>query len=150
MRAEWHLLVSFSLAILFVLLAGYWHLINLKSSEPLYLAGLVILSGVFIDLDHILDFWISKPQALFSVRAFLNPYFYIYQVNHKAYIIWHSWEVVAALFVVVWLSGWPLWLLALWLAILNHLLFDQAFNRSLKPGAYFWAYRFAKHFRVLQ
>lgn len=149
MRAEFHLLFSFLLAIVFILIASQYQLINLKSSQPLYLAGLIILGGVFIDLDHWLDFWLSRPSQPFSLKGFLAPDIYVKKVNQRVFVFLHSWELTLALFIVLCYLNWPLWLLGLWLGMFFHLVLDHIFNKTVNAFGYFLLYRSAKSFRVL-
>lgn len=150
MKAEFHLLFSFLLAIVFIIIANQYQLINLKSGQPLYLAGLIVLAGVFVDLDHLLDFWLSRPDIFFSIKAFLNTEYFINQVNKKIFVLLHSWEIALALFIVLCYLNWPLWFLALWLGIFWHLVLDHLFNKTVSTFGYFLLYRFVKKFRVLR
>lgn len=150
MKAEWHVVASFFIAIIFILLASHYQLIDLRSVQPLYLAGLIFLSGVFVDIDHLLSFWASKPDNPFSLKAFFEPKIYIERILGKMWVPLHSWELVILLFILLWLLGWPLWFLALWSGFFWHMVFDQIFNRALQPLAYFWFYRLLKKFKVLR
>ncbi len=113
------------------------------------LAGFVVfISGVFIDLDHLIDFWALKPKNPFSLKEFLDEK--TYQANRKwIFIVLHSWELIAVLWLICYFSDWQVYLLALTLGFSTHLLLD-IYNLTLKKMpvfSYFLVYRIAKGFK---
>ncbi|PIR91239.1 hypothetical protein COU03_02600, partial [bacterium (Candidatus Gribaldobacteria) CG10_big_fil_rev_8_21_14_0_10_41_12] len=40
--------------------------------KPAWAALIVFLTGIFIDLDHLVDFWALKPLLLFNIHDFLD------------------------------------------------------------------------------
>ncbi len=100
---------------------------------------LVVLVGVFIDLDHLIDFWAMKPKNPFSVRDFLDCEKYNEQRKY-IFIFAHAWEWVIALLVLGYLLAWPLLLTALTLTITLHLLLD-IYNVITKAVPW-WTYSF--------
>lgn len=96
------------------------------------------LSGIFIDLDHVVDFWIAKRKPIFSYRKL-----YQYCANEKdgkLSLVLHSYE----LHLLLWIAVFALHLDVLWLGlavgVTSHLILDQIFN-PLRPYVYFFAYR---------
>jgi hypothetical protein len=97
--------------------------------------------GVFMDLDHVADYWretglnadIPRFMGYFSSRS-----------AKKLWLFLHAWEwqLLALGLWLVLAPPWPwmAWGLAGWIC---HLLLDQRFNH-LHPLAYFMAFRF-KH-----
>lgn len=107
-------------------------------------------SGVFIDLDHLVDFWLSHPQKPFSLKEFFFPNNYMKR-NQKAYVPLHSYELAILLWVVV-ISRGALsapWLLGVSLGITLHLILDDIGN-NMKTFSYFLIFRIYKKFRVFK
>ena len=62
-----------------------------------------VLSGVFIDCDHLLDYLIEAGPR-FRPRDFFD--FYENRGFKKTRLLWHGWEWVPVLLVASALSGW--------------------------------------------
>jgi hypothetical protein len=96
------------------------------------------LSGIFIDLDHVLDFWIAKKKFLFSYEE-LYAYF-AQERQGKLYLLLHSYELLA----LFWLAIYFLHLDVLWLGVAwgltTHMIADQITN-PLRAFGYFLVYR---------
>ena len=96
------------------------------------------LSGIFIDLDHHLDYLIVRKKIPFSYNKLVD---YL-KNDHKApiYLFFHSYELLALL----WLGIFYLNLDVVWLGIAvgctTHILCDE-FANPLRPLAYFLTYR---------
>ncbi len=107
----------------------------LATGDPA-LAGAFCLSGIFVDLDHVLDYVMEKG------RLDLGDFFDHFG-KHRArrlVLVLHAWEwfpLVAALWA---LSARPSWLLGLLLGWLVHLVLDQIVN-PLRLTGYFFFYR---------
>ena len=105
--------------------AAAWFITGSPLAIPVALA-----TGVFVDLDHVTDFFDSRDQG--RPRHMLR--------------LFHAWEyLLVTLVVVLAFSQHPMLLTAL-LAYLSHLLLDQFANR-VHPMAYFIVYRAAHGFR---
>ena len=112
-------------------------------------AGTVIcfLSGIFIDVDHIMDLCIYKKRLAFTVQDLFN--FCEREKGGKLYLIFHSYELLALL----WLSIATFHLSAVWLGLAIglsiHIFLDQIAN-PVRPLVYFLWYRlkygFAKEY----
>lgn len=117
-------------------------------SHSLGLLFSTLLAGIFIDLDHLIDFWKSKPQNPFSIKEFLRPRGYMKQ-NHKAFVPLHSYELIAILWLLAFRTHWNPILIGLSSGFTLHLILDDIGN-DLKTFSYFIVYRIAKKFQVLK
>jgi len=105
------------------------------------------LTGVFLDLDHLIDYvinygWRIRIRHLF--RAFE------YEAFENIFVFLHSWEFIAIYLVLLWLINWKPVALGAVIGIFAHLLFDNLFNEHSALG-YFLSFRIlhrfsAKHF----
>lgn len=102
-----------------------------------------LLTGIFIDIDHLFDFLVYSGVGVNILKMFSMDYF---QHAQKAYILFHGWELIPFL----WLGGKYLnkrlklkgfeW--AFFLPYLGHLLIDQFLSGYTRnPLAYFLIYR---------
>ncbi len=109
-----------------------------------WVAGLsCCLIGIFIDLDHLLDFWSNRGFSL-SIRSFLD--FCYRGTSPTFYVILHGYEYIP---LYLWLTTIPAlrsvgWGLTVGYAL--HLLGDQFFNRHLNRWTYFLTYRLVHRF----
>ncbi len=88
------------------------------------------LSGVLIDLDHLLEYyrWFVKND------------------HSRVWFFLHSYELVPPAFLASYLSGWDPVVMGVSFALLGHILTDQLAN-SVGPLTYFFTYRALKGFR---
>ena len=106
------------------------------------------LSGVFIDIDHVFDYLINHGIRINIAKL----YEYCANINYRRLsLIFHSYELVALLWVsiVVFQLG-DIWK-ALTIGIAQHLILDTVRNISLNKlnwRAYFFTYRFFHRFRT--
>jgi hypothetical protein len=97
------------------------------------------LAGVFIDLDHIVDFLYNAPRR-FGLRRFFRAF--EFEIPENIFVFLHSWE-----FALVWLAlllslpetRQPV-ALGLFVGFVTHLGLDNLFNRHAR-WAYFLFYR---------
>lgn len=138
MRPIWHIITSFILGIIIFfftrsLIAG--------------LAAFVV--GVFIDLDHLIDYWILKPKRPFSIRDFLDCEKSDAQ-KKWIFLLLHGWEWAALLVVAAWLSGWNTLLIAIFLSVVLHLVLDTCYiikATDFSPSVYFVVLRAIRGFK---
>jgi len=135
MQVKTHVLSSAILAIVF-----YYF------TQSLTAIAVLLLSGVFIDLDHLLDFWKTRPRNPLSLKEFLHPGNYMHQ-NRKVFVPFHSYELIILLWLLSREFNWPLILIALSSAFTLHLILDDIGNH-LKTFSYFLIYRTFKKFQV--
>jgi hypothetical protein len=107
-------------------------------------AGLsTFLSGVFIDLDHHIDYWIANGKIPLSYKKLFN--FFEHGTYTKVFIIFHSWELLAILWGAIMLFHLGSLWLGVAIGISVHMLCDQIAN-PLKPLGYFMVYRIKHKF----
>jgi len=108
-----------------------------------------LLTGFFIDIDHLFDFWFHYDFGQSLLKMFQSDYF---MSSQKVYILFHGWELLFALW---WVGGFLnrrlklqgfQW--ALCLPYFGHLLIDQFSGYTLNPLAYFLFYRFLNGFSL--
>lgn len=100
--------------------------------------GACFLSGILIDLDHHLDYWIYKKELPVSYKKLKN--FLKNDHGSKLYLVFHSYELLGLL----WFSIYYFHLNMIWLGVgigtTVHLICDEFVN-PLRPFAYFLIYR---------
>ncbi|HYK87986.1 MAG TPA: hypothetical protein VE398_04420 [Acidobacteriota bacterium] len=101
------------------------------------------LIGIFIDLDHLLDYWINRGFSL-NIRDFLD--FCYHGTSPTFYVILHGYEFIPA---YLWLTTIPVlrpfgWGLTVGYSL--HLLGDQFFNNHLNRWTYFFSFRLFHRF----
>lgn len=99
------------------------------------------LAGVFIDVDHLIDYWFEHPFRFDIVHFFKTCEEYHLK---RVILIFHSIELLLFLGFLVYILREPL-LLGITIGIAQHILFDQLFNR-IYPFTYFFVYRFNQGF----
>jgi len=138
MRPIWHILSSSILGI-----------IVFYFTESFLAGFLVLLSGVFIDLDHLIDFWVSEPKNLFSVKQFYHMDKHLESKgDHYTFIFLHSWELMIVLVILT--SNYNnIYLFVVTFGILLHFILDS-FNleKTDHPLTYFLTFRVFKKFRL--
>lgn len=131
----------------FVLALGVGVFCYWKFGNP-WLISISLLTGFFIDLDHLLDYFATQISAgrklSFSPRTFLQVGSYIGRTE-KIYVPLHGWEYV----MIFWFLGRLIGVTGLEWAIslpyFFHLLWDSITVRP-RPLAYFLAYRLLNGF----
>lgn len=137
MRPLHHLLSSLCLAFVFFI---FTHSIT---------ASLIaFLAGIFIDLDHLIDYWVLKPARPFSVRDFLDAEKYEEQ-KKWIFLFSHSWELVLMLAVLT-VFFKNILLFALVFSVALHLISDTYNLKKeniLTPLSYFLLLRAFRGFK---
>jgi len=101
------------------------------------------LVGVFIDLDHLLDFWIERGFSL-SPGKFFD--FCFHGTSRRFFDILHGYEFIPFM---AWITTLPAsrdlgWGLTVGYTL--HLLGDQIFNTHLHRWTYFFTFRLYHRF----
>jgi len=101
------------------------------------------LSGIFIDLDHHLDYFIAKKRIPLSYNKLSE--FCHNEHGAKLYLIFHSYELLAVIWICIY--GWSLGNIWVGVAVgmTTHLFCDE-FANPIKPMAYFFTFRLKKNF----
>ena len=94
------------------------------------------LSGIFIDLDHVLDYCVIKKKMC-NYRELVD---FCFDQSGQVFLFLHSFEMLAVLWVLFFLYGMPVILGGLGLGLSVHLILDQIGN-PVSPLAYFIFYR---------
>ena len=101
------------------------------------------LSGIFIDLDHVVDLWVHKKKLFFTVKELFR--FCEVEKEGKLRLWLHSYELLF----LFWAAIYVFHLGSLWIGIALgltvHMILDQIFN-PVKPLVYFLAYRIRHNF----
>ena len=101
-------------------------------------AWVCFLSGIFIDLDHHLDYYLNKKELPLNYKKLLS--FCEKEKAGKPYLILHSYELLLLLgFWIYYLHLGPLWG-GLAVGITVHMIADQ-FCNPVRPLGYFLIYR---------
>lgn len=110
------------------------------------LASLVcFLSGVFIDLDHLYDYYRNSRRLTFNARDFY--YSCIDGRFEKLYLFFHSLELIFLFWILIIIFKLNLIWVAFGVGITLHLIQDIVGN-SLFAYSYFLVYRVYKGFRT--
>jgi hypothetical protein len=110
-----HLAVTAILALFFYKLTGSW-------VWPV----LALLGGIFIDLDHFIDYFLYFGWK-FSLKDFLD---HRYLDSGKVYIFFHSWELAAGAWIFSIVFSW---LVPVAASMTLHLFIDFLFSHRCRP-----------------
>jgi len=127
-----HVMISGGVTIVFAL----W----MKSTEAL---AACFLSGIFIDLDHYLDYYIARRELPLNYKKLAD--FCKNEQQSKLYLFLHAYEWLFLLwFCIFTFSLGNIWL-GIAIGVTIHILCDEIFN-PLRPLSYFLTYRIKHHF----
>jgi hypothetical protein len=90
------------------------------------------ISGIFIDLDHVIDYVIEHGFH-FELKKFFH--FFYGEQYRKLTLILHGWEWLVLLLILSWLTGWNPWITGVFIGFSQHILSDRIYNISN-----FWSY----------
>jgi len=113
--------------------------IIVRISGNLLYGFICILGGIFLDLDHLVDYFLSGRKR-FILKDFMK---HKYLASGKIYIFLHSWEIDLIILALAVFTGSGL-LSALFLAMTAHLLIDNLQREN--SLFYFLSYRVRKGF----
>lgn len=132
MKASYHVAVSAGVALGFQGIVQSWPA-----------TAVCFLSGVLIDLDHHLEYWIIKKKIPFRYKDLWD--FCCYNKYPKLFLFFHGYEYLVLLWLIitVYQLG-PLYLGAA-VGVTVHVFFDQ-FTNPVKPLFYFLCYRIHHRF----
>lgn len=109
------------------------------------------LSGIFIDLDHFIDYFYTEGKIKIDIKDFF------YKCDNfqlkKAFLFLHSYEMIVLLMILTFLYPGNNFILGFTIGYISHLLLDIIYNFSLnilkgkdKFLLYFLTYRILKKF----
>ncbi len=127
-----HLIVSSLVFVLIYIFFKSWKL-----------AFLAFFSGILMDIDHLVDYFLVYKTDL-EVKKFLTGCQFL--ESKKAYIFLHGWEWIGVILLVGFLAGFMQPAIAMALGIFGHLVVDQTLGFKHEPLFYFLTYRFIKNF----
>jgi hypothetical protein len=128
MRIEHHTAIS-------VVISGILFMV-FKSTG---LAVACLLSGIFIDLDHIIDY-LREHGWPFKVKKF----FYVFDKKdfNQIMLLWHGWEWLILFVAAAWLSEWNPWVTGTFIGLTQHIIFDSVFNSNrLRSYSILWRWK---------
>lgn len=126
-----HILVSFLCMVIVYLIF-----------DSIKLALTCLLVGIFIDLDHLIDYFIYFGLK-FNLADFLKG---LYLKSGKIYLFLHSWELIVPLWIwgIYFKQETLAW--AITIGFITHLLIDE-YNRK-EPLMYFLTFRVLNGFKL--
>lgn len=140
MRPIWHIITSFILAVAIFLL-----------TRDMVASSIAFLAGIFIDLDHLLDFWISAPKNAFSIKQFYNMDKHLKSKgDHYTFIFFHAWEWIIVLVFLTFIYS-NVYFVSFVLAVSLHLVLDTINNNIIEketPLVYSIIFRIFHKFRM--
>jgi hypothetical protein len=120
--------------------------------KNVFLSFIAMLSTVLVDSDHAIDYLIIRRRVV-SLKEMMKA-FCSFKIINKNYFIFHSWEFVVFLGVIILHKPLPV-LIAVFVGFLLHLTCDQLYNTNFlgkyncKPFFYFFIYRLAYGFEAI-
>ena len=101
------------------------------------------LSGIFLDLDHYIDY-LCEYGSPFNMKKFFNC---IYKENlKKIYLFFHGWEWSIFLLIMSWMSDWNHWIVGVMIGYGHHMVLDALFNTNWPILGYSLLWRWKNNF----
>ena len=94
-----------------------------------------LIAGVFIDIDHVIDFVVECGKD-FDVRNFFKVF--NNHLTEKVFVFLHSWELLAILSIIAWLTTWNVWVMGLLIGYAVHMTMDQSVTPSIRGYFLIW------------
>ena len=107
-----------------------------------YLSMACLLSGIFIDLDHFIDYFREQ-----GINLDIKNFFRICENGQfdRVMLIFHGWEWVLLCSVIGWSSGWTPLVTGVVIGLGHHMILDALYNgTSIRTYSIIW--RWAKGF----
>ena len=128
MRPTHHLIISAGFG------AAYGAAMNSWSG-----AAAVVISGVLIDLDHHIEYYIAHKKIPWSYKE-LKRFCAAHQEWNKIYLIFHSYELLVILWLSAYIFQWNTFWTGIVVGMTQHMICDEFYN-PIRPLGYFWWYR---------
>lgn len=132
MRPISHVLISGGVTAIFSLWARSWTA-----------ALACFLSGILIDLDHHLDYFLARKKLPFNYKKVVH--FLMNENYPKVKVFLHSYELIALWWVAIFVFGLNYVWKGVAIGFTTHILCD-VFANPLKPSSYFLTYRILNRF----
>lgn len=130
MMPQYHLVISLILATILFLITN-----SLSASTA------CLISGILLDADHILDYWLYKKKIAID-KEILQGF---YEKWNKIPILLHSIELLIPIWIYAYIRNSYIIPLAITFGITSHLALDLA-SYELHPLSYFLTYRIIARF----
>jgi hypothetical protein len=127
MKPTHHVIISGGVSAVF----GFW----IQSWSAVFAC---FLSGIFIDLDHHLDYWLIKKEIPLSYKKLLH--FCHQEPDARLYLFLHSYELIFIFWACIYYFEWNAVCLGVAVGVTAHIICDEIFN-PMRPLAYFLTYR---------
>jgi len=101
-----------------------------------------LISGIFIDLDHVLDYILEHGFHIDMKKFF---HFFYGEKYKRLTLIFHGWEWLLILVAASWATGWYSWVTGLMIGWMHHMFLDKIFNISTF-GSYSFLWRLKNRF----
>ncbi len=102
-----------------------------------------VLSGIFIDIDHVYDY--AKEFGFpFKVRDFINTV-YSNGISRLTFVF-HSWEILLLLGIIAWVTNWTPWIVGIFIGFGHHIVLDKL-NNGERLRTYSFVWRWGKQFK---
>lgn len=106
------------------------------------LAAACFISGIFIDLDHIIDVvrehgWSVKIKEFFQIC-------HTSQFN-RIFLLWHGWEWLVICAIAAWATEWNPWMNGTLIGLTSHMILDS-YHNTLKLRSYSLIWRWKNGF----
>ncbi len=105
------------------------------------------IMGIFIDLDHFIDY-IRENGWSFKIKNF-------FQVCHtcqfnRIFLLLHGWEWLILWGIAAWLTDWNPWMVGAFIGFSQHIVLDVFYNGSnLLPYSLIWRWKKDFHFDTI-
>ena len=109
-------------------------------------AAISFLAGVLIDADHLIDYYLNHGFT-FNIKKIYNSCLVL--DLGKLYLVLHSYELVAFLWVSIYVFSLSMFWQAIALGLTQHIVLDQVTNPVLAFG-YFFTYRAMNGFKTIR
>jgi hypothetical protein len=132
MKLKHHITISTGVSAVVYHFSGSWGL-----------ALTSLLSGILMDLDHVIDYMLEHGLR-FDIRGFFR--FFAEERYKRLTLIFHGWEWLLILFVLSWLTRWNILITGVFIGFSQHLLLDRLYNIS-RFSSYSFLYRLSVGFK---
>ena len=85
------------------------------------------VTGILIDIDHIVDYSIAHGLRI-DIKDFFK--FFYEERYRRITLIFHGWEWLLILVLAAWQTDWNLWVTGALIGWGQHMFFDKIFNIS--------------------
>ena len=107
-----------------------------------------LISGIFIDLDHIYDYMSTRGRLSLNVKDFFR---HNYESQYDRIVLFlHGWEWVVIWGIASWLTNWTPWVTGVCIGFLQHLILDTIYNgTNMRSYSLVWRWKNNFHFDTI-